>query len=505
MKKLLSLGLVTIILVTSLSGCAAASKPAQFTHGLVDLVMLPVNMANPDQQEYSNDITGDLEKLFEDKSSDTTMVISLDEYEGLESFGLDEYLQGAEIRLEAAYDTGSGDGVLDFNGLGLVNGSVAIHESAIAVDVSQYLGNLIIFNFESALDFKKGVTYTDRMDDIMKALNPDAETTSDTIAKMEELLIKYADIAAAEIDASAIETEKTELSIMGEDEKVEKQTITLNNEDLKAITKAVLETAIDDQDLIDFIASNYPNFDEYYTEEDFRNEWPETIQYSLDDLDYTFDDMTMDLVMDIYYRYSGFLASAIQGLPFQKKTAVALQINYADDWSTSDVFYKFIEDGRAFDFAVSADQGYGVTEFYASNIPDGKDYILEGKLTMPDDAYILEMDGTTTISNTKEVGEYHMILTVNDEYASIESTYLDIETELTQVKKGSSYETESSIIVDTAYYGSPMYVKLEIEGTWDFSKEVEVDLPDFEDNDAMVYDDLETLISDISSGYMFPY
>lgn len=506
MKKLLSLGLVLIFLASSLSGCGLFTpKTTQLTHGLVDLWMKPFNMADPEQRDYSKDISGDLAKLLDERSSETAIVLSLEEYEGLESLGMDEYLQGAEIRFETAYDTKTGDGVLDFNGLGLVNGSVAIHEGAVAVDVSQYLGSLIIYNFESALNFSKGVSFNDRMEDFSKAINPDAGTTSETIAEMQDLLYKYADIAATLIDASEITTSSEELSIMGDDTKVEKQSITLNNEDLKAISEAMLEAAIDDQDLLDFVANNYPNFDEYYTEEDFRDEWPDTIQTALDDLDYNFDDMTMDVVLDVYYNYSGFLASVIPGLPFQKKNPVAIQFNYVDDWSTNDMFYKFIEDGRAFDFSVSVDQGYGVTEFYASNILDGKNYIMDGKLTMPDETYILEIDGKTTISNTKEVGQYNMTLTSNDEYSGIDTSYLAIDTKLTEVKKGSSYETESSITVDTVYYDQPMFVRLGLEGTWEFSNEVDVDLPDFNDRDAKVYDDLETLISDISSGYLFPY
>ncbi len=493
MKKLLSVGLVLVFLASALSGCTMFTpKTTQFTHGLVDLVMQPIRMGDPGSQEYTKDLAGDFNKMMAERSSEAELTLSVADYGGLEDLGVDQYLDGAQLTFNTAYDTKSGDGQLDFNGLGLVNGSLAIREGSLAVDVSQFLGNLIIYEFESGLDFKKDVTFNDRMDDIAKALNPEAMGTTETIDQAEKLLYKYADIAAKQIDTNSIESGKETISIMNKDVKVDTQTFELTADDLQNITQAVLETALEDDELVEFIYTNYPESAMYYEDMDeFKDEYQTSIEDALDNLDDSFEDTEVDITLSIYF--------TSPKLPFQAKKAVAVQIDFADEWSEYTAFYKFIKDGREFDFELNYDDGYAPFEYYASNIKDGNQYVLDGELVMPDDSYYLVISGTTDVSNTKEIGEYE----INFSSYDIENITLVITNELTQVKKGSEYEMTGTLDVDTVINGMPIYLALDLEGEYTFADSVSVDLVDFDDPDAQVYDNFEDLIYDFG-GYL-PY
>ena len=496
MKKLLSVGLILVFLASTLSGCALfTSKTTQFTHGLVDLVMQPVRMADPNSQEYTKDLAGDFNKMMAERSSESELTLSVADYGGLEDLGVDEYLQGAQLTFNAAYDTKTGDGQLDFNGLGLVNGSLAIREGALAVDLTQFLGNLIIYEFESSLDFKKDVTFNDRMDDIARVINPEAKTTTATLDQAEKLLYKYADVAAKEIDAKSIESGKESISIMNKNVKVETQTFDLTVDDLQNITQAILETALDDDELVEFIYTNYPDASTYYDDMDeFKDEYQSSIEDALDTIDDAFADMEVDVTLSIYF--------TSPKLPFQAKKPVAVQIEFADEWSDYNIFYKFIKDGREFDFEINYDDGYSPFEYYASNVKDGNQYVLDGELVMPDGSVSLIMSGTTDVSATKEVGDYEITFDYFDGYDPLTVTMV-ITNELTQVKKGSEYEMSGTLDIDTVVNGMPIYLALDMEGEYTFANSVSVDLVDFDDRDAQVYDNFEDLIYDFG-GYL-PY
>jgi hypothetical protein len=502
MKKLLSLGLIVFLIASTLGCVLIQPKPSEVTHGLVDLIMSPLNKADPKQKEYSADLSGDLQKMMDERSSEGTLVLSVKDYSGLDNLGVSQYLQGAELRFETAYDNKTGDGSLKFNGLGLVNGTVAIHDKAVAIDLSQYLGSLIIINFESALNFGKGVNLSDRMEDFAKAINPDAKTTSETLTQLQTLLYKYADIAAKQINPSSIKTVKDTLSIMGKDTKVEKQSISFDNVAMKAIVKAVLEEAVNDQALVDFMVSNYPNTNTGTTTDDLKKQIHDSIQNSLDNLDSNFDGTTMNYDIDLFYTYSGPLSSIIPGLPFQKKNPVAIQINYTNGDTTNNLFYKFVQDGRALDFSISFDSGTGPIAFYLTNIRKGNQYVMDGKLTMPDDTYSLTVNGTTTLSSAKETGAYNISISTSNSSAPFDTINLAITSELTQVKKGSSYETTGTISANTNLSGQPVAITLGLDGTWNFSNNVTVALPDFNDSTAKQYDSFEKFITDLASGQL---
>ena len=497
MKKLLSVGLVLVFLASALSGCTLFTpKTTQFTHGLVDLVMQPIRMGDPSAQEYTKDLAGDFNKMMAERSSESELTLSVADYGGLEDMGVDQYLDGAQLIFNAAYDTKSGDGQLDFNGLGLVNGSMAIREGALAVDVSQFLGNLIIYEFESGLDFTKDITFNDRMDDIAKALNPEAQGTTETIDQAEKLLYKYADIAAKEIDDKSIESGKESISIMNKNVKVDTQTYELTADDLQIIVQAILETALEDDELMDFIYTNYPDAATYYGDfDEFKDEYQTSIEDALDNLDDSFADTEVDVTLSIYF--------TSPKLPFQAKKAVAVQIDYADDWSEYNIFYKFIKEDREFDFEIKYDDGYAPLEYYASNVKDGNQYVLDGELVMPDDSYSFVIEGTTDVSSTKETGEYTLTFSSNTGYDPFETIVLNITNELIQVKKGAEYEMTGTMDVDTVINGMPIYLALDMEGEYKFSDSVSVDLVDFDDPDAQVYDNIEDLMADFG-GYL-PY
>ena len=501
MKKLSLWVLILTFLVTTLSGCSATSSKAnQFTNSLVELIMFPFNMADLNQKEYSNDLSGNIQKLSNERSSQNELILSIEDYSGLEDLGVDQYLQGARLTFNSDYDIKTGDGLFEFNGLGLVNGSMALHEGALAIDLSQFLDNLIIYNFESGLNFSKDIRFIDRMDDLVKAINPETLNSSDMIAEMQTYLDKYAGIAATQIKASSIKSEKTELSIMGKDTKVGKETITLTNDDLKNITKAILEVAVADDELASFLykLSSQQAYSAYDSEEEYIKEFQDSIQDSLDDLDDSFDDTDYKVELGIYYSYSGLFSKVINGLPFQKKTPVAIDVNYMDDDSNTNIFYKYIQDGRAIDFKITIADEYETLNVDLSNIKDGDQYILNGNLSVPYDTLALNISGTTTISSASEIGDYEFVMTLPD--SAFDKITMSIDSELSEIKKGSSYKAKGTLDLKMDGYQA-IGITLGIKGTYEFSDSVDVDLPDFNDPDAQVYDDFQALIEDLAMYY----
>jgi hypothetical protein len=500
MKRSLLWGLIIILLASTLAGCSTSSSKAnQLTDSLVDLAMQPINMANQNLREYSDDISGDMQKLQEEKSSESELILSVEDYTGLEDLGVDQFLQGARLTFNSVYDTKTGDGIFEFNGLGLVNGSVSFHENAMAIDLSQFLGYLMIYNFESTQDYAKGISATDRAEEIAKAMNPEALDSYELADEMESLLDKYADIVAGEINASSIESEKAEISVLGENEKVTKQMVALSTEDIKNITQAVLEAAVTDDDLASFFyaMSSTSAYGMYDSEEEFKSNMQESIQDTLDNLDTDFEDVDVVGNIEIYSTVSGFLSNVVTGMPWQKSQPVAIHITMQDAEEDFDMYYKFFSEGIEIDFEITIDTGDGPTTFIISNIKDGDVYNLVGNFSEPYEYFSLDISGTTTVSKTSEIGEY--VLTV-DMYDDIfDSIVLSLNTEVTEEKKGSSYKTKGTFDIELTGYQS-ITLSLGMKGSTEFSDSVEVDLPDYDDPDAMIYDDYQTLMEDLMMG-----
>ncbi len=152
-------GLLVLTFLLSLAGCMPMqSKTEQFTDGLVRLMSTPLDMlADAEEPTYSDDLVGELLELTNTRSHNTSASLQIDRLSGIESMGFGlGMLSGARFDFESAYDVETGDGVIDFYGLGLISGKLAVHENAAALDIANFLPQMLILEYEIGIGLRRG-------------------------------------------------------------------------------------------------------------------------------------------------------------------------------------------------------------------------------------------------------------------------------------------------------------------------------------------------------------
>jgi hypothetical protein len=493
MKGLKFFWLIAVIFVMVLSavGCAPQNTPETFTNDLAAMILEPVQQVNKTEKTYSDDLQGSLGKLVDSKSYSSEMTIQVEDITGAESLGSGaQLLNGAKLDFESAYDVKTGDTLLAFNGMGLVNGSVALHEGALSLDIPQFLKQLMILEYDSTLDFSKPILLQDRIKDLMMAINPEAASSTETQAQLEELLYKYAGLIASKITKDQLSVGDDTLDILGVSTKVQKVTLTLDEDALREIIRVVLETAVDDDQLYNFVTTNIPSSVTQTDPDQMKEQMKTSIQDGLDNLDST-DLAGAEVTIDLFNLRSGKLVSL-------KKTPIAVNIKISTDNGDAEVFYKYVVDKRQFDIEFKLDSDQQSLDLFITNILEKDIYNLKGELTLSDGTLDMNLDGTTQAKATSEVGEYELSFDYSDGSNTYAAT-LNLSTELTQVKKGSEYEMTASLSGSTTIHGQEIGAELSMDTTYNFSDDVKVDLPDFEDKDAAVYDNITDFINAIQS------
>ena len=490
LKKLWLMFVVFVIILSS-SGCAPQNSPEHFTRGLVDLLLQPVQKINPEEKTYTDDLMGSLRKLMDTRSFESEMTFEIEKISGLEeslgSFG--SMLSGASLEFTSAYDVKTGDGVLEFNGLGLVNGTLALHESQLAADIPQFLQDLMILEYESTLDYEKNILLEDRMQDLFKAVNPDGAEIDLLQPRLEALLYKYADLIATKVEKDQLEIEKDELEILGETQKVQKVSLNLDEDQIREILQLVLETAKDDDELYDLIKSYIPNVDGASDPDEIEDELRDSIESALDNLDDT-DLGGLEIAMEIYFLQAN-------GLFKRESSPVAINLDVSTDEGSAEIFYKWFTEERQFDVEFKLDAEGESVEFYLLNVLEKDAYQLEGELSTQDGMVNASIEGSTQVGSSSELGEYELTI----EYSDGVDAQITVSTELSQVKKGSEYEFTASVGGDVAVAGQEIGVELGLEGTNVFSAKISIDLPDFDDPDAERYDDILEFFEAIQSAF----
>jgi hypothetical protein len=252
----------------------------------------------------------------------------------------------------------------------------------------------------------------------------------------------------------------------------------------------VLETAVDDDQLYNFVTTNIPSSVTQTDPDQMKEQMKTSIQDGLDNLDST-DLAGAEVTIDLFNLRSGKLVSL-------KKTPIAVNIKVSTDNGDAEVFYKYVVDKRQFDIEFKLDSDQQSLDLFITNILEKDIYNLKGELTLSDGTLDMNLDGTTQAKATSEVGEYELSFDYSDGSNTYAAT-LNLSTELTQVKKGSEYEMTASLSGSTTIHGQEIGAELSMDTTYNFSDDVKVDLPDFEDKDAAVYDNITDFINAIQS------
>lgn len=213
----------------------------------------------------------------------------------------------------------------------------------------------------------------------------------------------------------------------------------------------------------------------------------------------------------------------------------ALDISYDDDYSQGNAYIELLTDGQEFllsaDGEINGDQSFSVD---VTNVKDGSEYILEGEMDITTYDVLIKADinGVTIDEGDMQSSEIEISGSFEDLYwgdtyeadlvISTESTQerdtqynemeisgsivdawddtyevkLVLSNELTQVRSGSTYESVTDISGEVTFYGETISADLSVETTWDFSDDIVVDLPDFNDPDAQRFN-VEELFEDI--------
>ncbi len=550
-KKIVYVLIILLISVSTMScfltGVSGKEETEQFLDGMVSLVLAPVEKATTqmDERTYSDDLAGELAELVDSRSHEMEFVMEIEDLDVSSDDGFDvEQIRGGRLELESAYDMTTGDGVFEFYGFGLVNGTLAMSGPELALDMPSLLEEMFILEYQSELDFSRSIPFSDRMLDINAALNNQSSTAdADFYDDLELIMNTYADVIAEFIDPGELAVEDSEIEIAGEMTPVEMITIDLDEFDLEDIFRGVLEYAKDDDFLIDFLIEYGEMFSSLfstvtYDEPDTElreSDILEAIEYALEDLDYFVDDNEgLDISLSIYFAHTGFLSNVIPGLPLiQQQEPVAIEVDFddtytevemrytyfdtddsnfvafefsgGDDWTDADGYIEVFTQDRAFDLSAALNVEDEVDFSLAlSNVKDGDSYLLDGQMSMfqyySETELEAEFSGETLITNQSEEGSFEIVFNFNDGW-SIAEGEIEIENQLNQVSKGTSYEAGSEIVVNVTMDGEDLGMELSTETEWAFMDQVSVDLPDFDDTDAQRYDSIQELFEDLFATY----
>jgi hypothetical protein len=543
------LSIFVFLFLFGFTGCIPQqNKTEQFTGGLVDLITQPLEqLEEADKPEYPDTLSGELMELANTRSHEMSTTIEIEDLGGLDNMGFD-IGRGSRLELDTAYDVNTGDTLMEVNVVNLANVQLALHNEEIAVDLSSpFMQQMVILEYTSDLDFSDEILITDRLADLMNALDV-ADTTGDDLfadlqTDTQSLLERYSDVIAGALDEDQITSDSQRMDVLGRETKVQVLSLSMDEGELEDVLAAVLAYAEDDDELVDVVMKYadqiYPLVAGYEPDPEERRameeDFQDSISYAVDDL----DDMAeywdeMDITVDIYYRYEGFLSRFIQGIPIlQSKKPVALSFSFENDWSELSMFLKFAEDDDKRDLAmdISFDDGYspfdvhvemltdgqefilsadgdmdGATSFTAdlTNTNNGGEYVLDGEIEV--ESYDLTMNadisGVTRMEGDTEFGEFDITASYTDYWGDVTEIDIVYTTELTQIRSGSSYESVSDISADVSAYGESISADLAVETTWNFSDDIEIRLPDFDDPDAERYN-VEDLFGEFSDLFYY--
>lgn len=490
-RSLLSLLIVFLLVALAMTSCQMLNPREKFAMGLVNMILKPLDELQ--SEEYTKDLSGEMEELVNTMSHESAMTFELTDLSMPDSMSYFDIgmLNGAELDIDTQYDAESGDFLMDVNGLGLVKASMYMKENVLAVDV---LGTMVAYEMESLLNYSKHIDLGDRFTDMQYSLNPSlAEMDTQTLDELRVIMEHYSLLMAENIDLKQISIGTEKIDVFGKSKRLTVVTVELNQDDLRDLTEILLEEARDDDRLKEFLSSYVESVNEMdpytdYNASDFESEFEDSIDYALEDLDYMFEDVEVDLTFGLYFEPKFLFA--------KDEAPVALSF-WADDGDIEvEAFYKFITDGREMDFSFTGDADGESVVYYVTNLKTRSGYTMEGAFEIPDMNVEVMIEGTTEIARNSELSEYTI------ELKEIEGVRGEVKivTELIRIKKNSEYEMTAEMEGTITAEGESLSFGVAMEGVYDFAKSMEVEIPDLDDPDVTyveTLEDLEDVIYDI--------
>ncbi len=400
---------------------------------------------------------------------------------------------------------------------------------------------------KSALDYGGDIPLLDRMADLSNALNAGGGSMKDLPGDVRLVLEDYSGVLQGVLDEDQISRDSEKMDVMGKNKKVQVLTLDMTEVDVEEILGTVLEYAQDDPELADLVVKyavpltlafgdNLPSSGD---ELELRESFADSIRISLTDLDYLVDVWgAMDVTMQIYYTYEGFLADLIPGLPFvQSREPVAVGLSINGEEMVADLFWKFVEDGenqdvvmdltfndgdsqgylqvdmqsegRAYVLSAAGDMDNGDSVFSVdiSNVLEGDTYLMDGVLSLSANGEVLTADiqGETQVESDQEIREITVSGNYQDGRGATTLINVTINNTLRRLQRGSDYERVSDISAAFTVDGETITADISMETSYEFSDDVVVDLPDFDDQNAIRVTDVESLIDMIKMMFGFGF
>lgn len=539
-QKKLVLSLVLIILLVGMTGCVPQQdKSEQFTEGLADLVLMPLSDATT-FSAYQGTMVGEVSELMNSRSHETETEIILTDLSSSMDIGFDlSSVEDSRLEIDTAYQMDTGDGIVEFYGLGVVNSSMAVHENMIALDLPALLMELMgidqtlyIADFESGLDFTQPIPLADRINDLNIAVNGPGKDTEQMLSDLADIVDRYKSLLSSLIDSDQIEASTEEMEIAGELRNVQVLSLTLDAESAVQIITAVLEQAKTDEELFNFFLSFQSDYTEFLLMEEegsLHEDFVSGIQDMIDSLPTDFEDLQdVAIKMDLCFMYEGFLSKQVQGLPWvQTKTPVALRFSYSDADSGLAGLYTSVKGDDTFDLTFTLEahdemQSFNGDLYFGRNHDDlaiivnfedssedqfrmdVSQFFMDGNKTITGTIYFgstfmdfdLTLNGLTETSGDTETTTLTYYGTIDDGWS--ETTFdLNVTSDLERVQSNSEYERNARADIIMSSQGETYTVGLDVDTTWNFSDDIEVDVSMFEDPDAAHFDSIMEMLEEL--------
>lgn len=487
LKRILLFAMVTVLLLGMVACTPREAKQDQFARGLFDLILDEkfFDYLEPDAPiNYGEGLAGEVAKLGNTSSSKiatTLRVSSLNT--GME---FDNYARGKSLRIDSFYNATNGQTLAQFDGFG-VNGEFALDKNQLYLDIPMLLGNqAYVLPFASELKFSGNIPFTDRFRDLSEALAKEFEeegSGSATVdfSNLRDIRNHFMQVLAKSVNPQDIIQSETSMILLGTAEKVDELRLNLNNKDAAKIIESILKETRKNNELLDLIAEllmSYPEYTYYMSNPSVREIKDDLITQIDDALEEAENDFylpdDLDIEIALYFRKPAFLS-------FAKPEPVAIKFTASVYGDSIDAFVKHISEGRQFDFELVVDTSEGSGHMTLSNTLVNNTYQLKGNLTLPDNLATADIRGETIPGKNNETGNYTITVNGGDylSWMGFDSGVLKINTELYELKKSAEYQQKISIDLDVASMGQSINGKLDIESFFNFSKSMDIQMPDF--------------------------
>lgn len=226
--------------------------------------------------------------------------------------------------------------------------------------------------------------------------------------------------------------------------------------------------------------------------------------------------------------YEGFLSKQVQGLPWvQTKTPVALRFSYSDADSGLAGLYTSVKGDDTFDLTFTLEahdemQSFNGDLYFGRNHDDlaiivnfedssedqfrmdVSQFFMDGNKTITGTIYFgstfmdfdLTLNGLTETSGDTETTTLTYYGTIDDGWS--ETTFdLNVTSDLERVQSNSEYERNARADIIMSSQGETYTVGLDVDTTWNFSDDIEVDVSMFEDPDAAHFDSIMEMLEEL--------